>query len=103
MFSQTYLSALLVVREVAVTREPSCAELLPGVRVLVGLVKDMECKTRVVTPSLPVRTLLGKKYQPAATGKALLFMMRAREIHYCKYPIICLSIMFRKVALSAPM
>lgn len=36
---EAYLPAFLVVRQVAVSREPSRTELLPGVGVLIGLVK----------------------------------------------------------------
>lgn len=51
---KTYLPAFLIVGEVAVSREPSCTELLPGVGVLIGL-KMSRTKTSVTTlSSLPI-------------------------------------------------
>lgn len=50
-----YLPAFLVVREVAVSREPSCTELLPRVGVLIGLWKCQEQKKKhITTPSRPI-------------------------------------------------
>lgn len=39
-----YLPAFVIVREVAVTRETSCTKLLPGVGVLIGLMKMSKTK-----------------------------------------------------------
>lgn len=47
-WSAAYLPAFLVVREVAVSREASCTELLPGVGVLIGLVKMSRTKTKTL-------------------------------------------------------
>lgn len=65
------LPALLVVWEVAVTREASRTELLAGVRVLVGLWEDTDNKqrqqnTNVAAPSLTIAAslLTGKQQKP---------------------------------------
>lgn len=43
-----HLPAFLVVGEVAVSREPSCTELLPGVGVLIGLGKILRTKINII-------------------------------------------------------
>lgn len=53
---RAHLPAFLIVREVAVSREPSRTELLPWVRVLVGLEKMSRTKTNVTTRSVPITT-----------------------------------------------